>query len=74
MHSVASPLFSVGAAVSAGVRQFAETGATDKLELETKEKLFLDAVLAPPIPAGVGDTNTTIFVDSNYTKVITQKL
>ena len=73
MHSVASPLFSVGAAVSAGVRQFAETGATDKLEMETKEKLFLDAVLAPPIPAGVGDTNTTIFVDSNHTKVTTQK-
>merc|ERR1719384_1002168 len=41
VHSVASPLFRVGAAVSAGVRQFAETGATDKLELETKEKLFL---------------------------------
>jgi len=69
VHSVASPLFSVGAAVSAGVRQFAETGATDQLEMETKEKLFLDAVLAPPIPAGVGDTNTTIFVDSNHTKV-----
>ena len=44
-------------------------GVTDKLELETANKPFLDAVLAAPIAGGEGETNTTIFVDSNHTKV-----
>ena len=69
MHAVDSPLYSIGSTVSDGVRQFVETGVTDKLELETASKTFLDAVLAPPITAGVGLTNTTIFVDTNHTKV-----
>ena len=69
VHSVDSPLYSIGSTVSEGVRQFVETGVTDKLELETTSKTFLDAVLAPPIPTGVGQTNTTIFVDTNHTKV-----
>ena len=69
VHSVSSPMFSIGSLVSPGVRQFVETGVTDKLESETASKTFLDAVLAPPILSGVGETNTTIFVDSNHTKV-----
>ena len=69
VHSVSSPLYSLGSRVSEGVRQFVETGATDKMEMETVNKTFLDAVLAPPILTGVGQTNTTIFVDSNHTKV-----
>ena len=55
--------------MSDGVRQFVETGSTDKLEMETVTKSFLDAVLAPPILTGEGVTNTTIFVDTNHTKV-----
>ena len=69
VHSVPSPLYSLGSRVSEGARQFVETGATDKMEMETVNKTFLDAVLAPPILTGVGSTNTTIFVDSNHTKV-----
>ena len=69
VHSVPSPLYSLGSRVSEGARQFVETGATDKMEMETVNKTFLDAVLAPPILTGVGQTNTTIFVDSNHTKV-----
>ena len=70
VHSVPSPLYSLGSRVSEGARQFVETGATDKMEMETVNKTFLDAVLAPPIMSGVGETNTTIFVDSNHTKVL----
>ena len=62
-------MFSLGVPVSPGVRQFVETGLTDSLERETVNKTFLDAVLAPPIPLGEGETNTTIFVDTNHTKV-----
>ena len=69
VHSVSSPLYSLGSTVSEGARQFVETGLTDKMEMETVNKTFLDAVLAPPILSGVGQTNTTIFVDSNHTKV-----
>ena len=69
VHSDPSPLFSIGGQVSDGVRQFVETGTTDKLEMETVTKSFLDAVLAPPILTGEGVTNTTIFVDTNHTKV-----
>ena len=69
VHSVSSPLFSLGEPVSPGVKQFAETGLTDVLERETVNKTFLDAVLAPPIPVGEGETNTTIFVDTSHTKV-----
>ena len=69
VHSVSSPLYSLGSTVSEGARQFVETGLTDKMEMETVNKTFLDAVLAPPILTGVGQTNTTIFVDSNHTKV-----
>jgi len=69
VHSVSSPMFSLGVPVSPGVRQFVETGLTDSLERETVNKTFLDAVLAPPIPLGEGETNTTIFVDTNHTKI-----
>ena len=73
-----APLYSVGSVVSEGVREFAETGATDTLEKEvakdTTEKEaagdnFLDAIIAPPIEQGVGNTSTNIFVDTNHTKV-----
>ena len=73
MHSVSSPLYSLGSTVSEGVRHFVETGNTDKMEMETVNTTFLDAVLAPPIMTGVGETNTTIFVDSNHTKVEERK-
>eukprot|EP00092_Neocalanus_flemingeri_P025712 GFUD01027876.1.p1 GENE.GFUD01027876.1~~GFUD01027876.1.p1 ORF type:complete len:470 (+),score=125.50 GFUD01027876.1:94-1503(+) len=65
----AAPLFSIGSAVSEGVRLFAETGATDTLDLEAANKTFLDAIISPPIKQGVGETTTTIFVDTNHTKV-----
>jgi len=73
-----SPLYSVGSIVSEGVREFAETGATDTLEKEVakdtieKETVgnnFLDAIIAPPIEQGVGETSTNVFVDTNHTKV-----
>ena len=70
VHSFPSPLYSLGSTVSEGVRHFVETGDTDMMELETVNTTFLDAILAPPIQTGQGDTNTTIFVDSNHTKVL----
>ena len=68
-HSSSSPLFSIGSTVSEGVRQFAETGATDTLNLEAANKTFLDTIISPPIGQGVGETTTNIFVDTNHTKV-----
>ena len=69
-----------------GLKELSDTellseAASQELEqnnLEAAQRMYtellqkLDAVLAPPIPAGVGDTNTTIFVDSNHTKVISK--
>eukprot|EP00092_Neocalanus_flemingeri_P019836 GFUD01021487.1.p1 GENE.GFUD01021487.1~~GFUD01021487.1.p1 ORF type:complete len:476 (+),score=137.91 GFUD01021487.1:85-1512(+) len=65
----AAPLFSIGSTVSEGVRQFAETGSTDTLDLEATNKTFLDTIISPPIGQGEGETTTTIFVDTNHTKV-----
>ena len=60
--------------MSDGVRQFVESGQTSVLELEAANRTFLDSVLAPPISQGVGVANTTIFVDSNHTKVTNHNL
>ena len=67
--SSVSPLFSIGSTVTEGVKQFAETGATDILDMEAANKTFLDTIISPPIEQGVGETSTNIFVDSNHTKV-----
>ena len=64
--------------MSEGVREFAETGATDTLEKEVAKDTieneaagnnFLDAIIAPPIEQGVGETSTNVFVDTNHSKV-----
>ena len=68
-HSSLSPLFSIGSTVSEGVRQFAETGATDTLDQEAANISFLDTIISPPIEQGVGETSTNIFVDTNHTMV-----
>jgi len=68
-HSSPSPLFSIGSKVSEGVRQFAETGATDTLDKDADNKTFLDTIISPPIEQGVGETATNIFVDTNHTQV-----
>jgi len=68
-HSSLSPLFSIGSTVSEGVRQFAETGATDTLDQEAANITFLDTIISPPIEQGVGETSTNIFVDTNHTMV-----
>jgi hypothetical protein len=68
-HSSPSPVFSIGSTVSEGVREFAETGATDLMDMEAVNKTFLDTIISHPIEQGVGQTNTNIFLDSNNTKV-----
>ena len=68
-HSSGSPLYNIGSTVSDGVREFAETGATDTLDKEAADNIFLDTIIAPPVEQGVGETSTNVFVDSNNTKV-----
>ena len=55
--------------MSEGVREFAETGATDTLDKEAADNIFLDTIIAPPVEQGVGETSANVFVDSNHTKV-----
>ena len=55
--------------MSDGVREFAETGATDTLDKEAAHNIFLDKISAPPVEQGVGETSANVFVDSNHTKV-----
>ena len=69
-HNKGFRLFSVGAIAGEGVKQFVETGDSDKLDREAATNNFLDAFIAPPIASGGGNTSTTIFVDGNNTKVI----
>ena len=69
-HNKGFRLFSVGAIAGEGVKQFVETGDSDKLDREAATNNFLDAFTAPPIASGGGNTSTTIFVDGNNTKVI----
>ena len=68
--SPVSPLYNIGSTVSEGVREFAETGATDTLDKEAAHNIFLDTIIAPPVEQGVGETSANVFVDSNHTKVI----
>ena len=68
--SSVSPLYNIGSTVSEGVREFAETGATDTLDKEAADNIFLDTISAPPVGEGVGETSANVFVDSNHTKVI----
>mgnify|MGYP001169747913 CR=1 FL=1 len=63
-------MFSVGSIAGEGVKQFVETGDSDKLDREAANNNFLDAFIAPSIASGGGNTSTTIFVDGNNTKVI----
>jgi len=68
-HGQSLSLFSVGKLVDEGVRQFAETGESEVLDLAAENKTFLDAILAPPILHGVGKTSANIFVDGNNSRV-----
>ena len=85
-HQDAFSLFSLGTLVDEGVRQFVETGSSEvKNLIETKcssrqnfqvldrsssNRTFLDAILAPPIVQGVGNTSTNVFVDGNHSLVL----
>ena len=68
-HSKGYQLFSIGAIAGEGVKQFVETGDSDKLDREAATNNFFDSFIAPPITSGTGNTSTTIFVDGNNTKV-----
>ena len=39
------------------------------LDKSSSNRTFLDAILAPPIVQGVGNTSTNVFVDGNHSMV-----
>ena len=80
-HRDSFSLFSLGALVDEGVRQFVETGSSEVkilkrsntfqvLDQQSTNRSFLDAILAPPIVQGVGNTSTNVFVDGNHSLVL----
>ena len=81
-HQESFSLFSLGTLVDEGVRQFVETGSSEVkrkifiqqvsaqvLDQSSSNRTFLDAILAPPIVQGVGNTSTNVFVDGNHSMV-----
>jgi len=68
-HSSSSPLFSLGSVVEEPTRQFVETASTELLDRGLANTSYLDTVLLPPILQGEGAASTTLFVDSNHSKV-----
>jgi len=68
-HQDAFSLFSLGTLVDEGVRQFVETGSSEVLDRSSSNRTFLDAILAPPIVQGVGNTSTNVFVDGNHSLI-----
>jgi len=68
-HQDSFSLFSLGALVDEGVRQFVETGSSEVLDQSSSNRTFLDAILAPPIVQGVGNTSTNVFVDGNHSMI-----
>merc|ERR1712088_693962 len=68
-HRDSFSLFSLGAVVDEGVRQFVETGSSEVLDQQSTNRSFLDAILAPPIVQGVGNTSTNVFVDGNHSLI-----
>jgi len=68
-HQESFSLFSLGTLVDEGVRQFVETGSSEVLDQSSSNRTFLDAILAPPIVQGVGNTSTNVFVDGNHSMI-----
>jgi len=68
-HQEPFSLFSLGTLVDEGVRQFVETGSSEVLDQSSSNRTFLDAILAPPIVQGVGNTSTNVFVDGNHSMI-----
>ncbi|XP_066152781.1 spondin-2 [Euwallacea fornicatus] len=69
-HDKSFVLFRLGKKSSAGVKEFAETGRTDLLELQSQgEGGIYDEFNAPPINTGVGRTEAEFFVDGNHSRI-----
>lgn len=68
-HAPNMSLFSVGSLVGEGVRQFVETGDSEVLDREARNRTFLDAISSPPITQGLGHSYTNVFVDGNHSLV-----
>lgn len=68
-HLPSWQLFRMGDVVSGGVREFVETGETEKLDRENNTSNFLDVFTIPPIETGKGKAESIIFLDGNHTRV-----
>ncbi|KAJ8969379.1 hypothetical protein NQ317_000724 [Molorchus minor] len=69
-HDKSFTLFRLGEKSSAGVKAFAETGRSDRLEeLGQGEGGIYDEFNAPPITTGAGRTEAEFFVDGNHSRV-----
>lgn len=72
-------MFRLGESASLAVKEFAEKGATDILDkqktqhvdgsMDSGDFVVLDGFNAPPIEAGVGISQASVFLDGNHTRV-----
>ncbi|XP_023324329.1 uncharacterized protein LOC111698276 [Eurytemora carolleeae] len=71
VHGEGPDLFTLGAGVSAGVKQFVETGDSEILEQEigNSSSTILDTILVPQITQGVGESLATVFVDGSHSQI-----
>lgn len=69
-HNGSYVLFRLGRKASAGLKIFAEDGASDALDAQSQgEGGVYDEFNAPPITSGEGRTEAEFFVDGNHSRV-----
>lgn len=62
-------MFREGSPASEGVRMFAKTGRSDKLDDGGGDEIILDTFTAPNAPTGAARSQAQFFVDGNHSKV-----
>ncbi|XP_050420722.1 spondin-2 [Adelges cooleyi] len=69
-HSKGYVMFREGSPASEGVRMFAKTGRSDKLDDGGGgEEIIFDTFVAPSVPTGAARTQAQFFVDGNHSRV-----
>lgn len=68
-HTEDFRLFSLGQAVTEGVKEFVETGESRELDSRRHNSSLLDSFTGPPILSGTGNSSARLFLDGRHTRV-----
>jgi hypothetical protein len=72
-HSLDSEFMSVGSKATVGIKNMAETGNNEELEKEINERIesneFLELIIGSGLTTGIGDIETEINVNKEYSAV-----